>query len=537
MSVSLLLYAHIPAALLALFFGIFILHKTKNKTGVTFFVVCASFAIWCFLDLCTWFAFNSAVTMFTWSFFGLFELIMFFFSYYFLYTFVAGHDLPIWQKVTGLLLLLPTAIWIFMGSILTLYNSNDCTAVENDLITRYPYFVEAFLIIAVLLFILIQYKRAKDSVLKKKILFTGSGVAIFLILFFSSNFLVYLLASSDASAYVYNYEIYGLFGMPILLAFLVYTVVRFKAFNIKLLGAQALVWALIILIGSECFFVTNLISQILVGVTLILSSLAGYLIVRSMKKEIAQKEHIEKIAKELEIANAGQKNLIHIINHQIKGYLGVAKNIFAELWEGQTYGKMPEEAQPLLAKGLEDMSKGVDYVQGILTSESAQSGTLTFNMKPMDLKPVVLNLVSKQKEIAEKNGLSFESNFADGNYNIIGDAIQLEEALKNLITNAIKYNNPKGTIVVTLSNTNKKIILSVKDTGRGISKDDEKRLYKPGGMGKDSMKYNVEASGYGLAFVKPVIEMHKGRVWYNTEVGKGTTFFVELPPSSKNIIS
>ena len=56
-------------------------------------------------------------------------------------------------------------------------------------------------------------------------------------------------------------------------------------------------------------------------------------------------------------------------------------------------------------------------------------------------------------------------------------------------------------------------------------------------MGKDSIKYNVEASGYGLAFVKPVIETHKGRIWYDTEVGKGTTFFVELPSYSENKLS
>jgi light-regulated signal transduction histidine kinase (bacteriophytochrome) len=79
-----------------------------------------------------------------------------------------------------------------------------------------------------------------------------------------------------------------------------------------------------------------------------------------VKREIEQREKIEQLAQHLEVANKGQENLIHIMNHQIKGYFSVAKNIFAELWEGQTYGKMPEKDQPLLENGLKKMNDGVN---------------------------------------------------------------------------------------------------------------------------------------------------------------------------------
>ncbi|MCX6713840.1 MAG: HAMP domain-containing sensor histidine kinase, partial [Candidatus Vogelbacteria bacterium] len=278
----------------------------------------------------------------------------------------------------------------------------------------------------------------------------------------------------------------------------------------------------------------------LTGITLALSVIFGGLLIRSVQREVEQREEIEKLATNLakannglEVANKGQENLIHMMNHQIKGYFSVAKNIFSELGGSNTYGQMPEKSKPLLDKGLEEMTEGVDYVQAILKGESAQSGKLPYDMKLVDLKPVIESLLSKQKEIAEGNKLSFASSIAPGDYNIIGDAVQLEEAFKNLITNAIKYNNPNGSINVALSRSGQKILLSVKDTGRGISKEDGERLFKPGGVGKDSIKYNVDSSGYGLAFVKPVIETHKGRVWYESEVGKGTTFFVELPTEPK----
>ena len=151
-------------------------------------------------------------------------------------------------------------------------------------------------------------------------------------------------------------------------------------------------------------------------------------------------------------------------------------------------------------------------------------------MNKIDIKQIVSDLTSKQKEVAEKAGLLFESKISDGDYNMQGDATMLEEAFKNLITNAIKYNNPNGSIAVALSRDNNKILFSVKDAGLGISEDDAKRLFKPGGVGKNSIHYNVEASGFGLSFVKPVVEKHQGKVWYTSNTPeKGSTFFIELP--------
>ena len=75
-----------------------------------------------------------------------------------------------------------------------------------------------------------------------------------------------------------------------------------------------------------------------------------------------------------------------------------------------------------------------------------------------------------------------------------------------------------------------KILFSVKDTGVGVKEDDRQKLFKTGGVGKDSLKVNVRSSGYGLAFIKGVIEKHNGRVWFESAgAGKGSTFFVELP--------
>ena len=86
-----------------------------------------------------------------------------------------------------------------------------------------------------------------------------------------------------------------------------------------------------------------------------------------------------------------------------------------------------------------------------------------------------------------------------------------------------------GKITVGLELKEKQILFYVKDTGRGITPEDRKNLYTEGGRGKGSFKYNVDSTGYGLSTVKIVVEAHKGKVWEETEVGKGSTFWVELP--------
>jgi signal transduction histidine kinase len=115
----------------------------------------------------------------------------------------------------------------------------------------------------------------------------------------------------------------------------------------------------------------------------------------------------------------------------------------------------------------------------------------------------------------------------DNTYNILGDVFWLKESINNLIDNSIKYTK-EGKIIVKLEEGNGKIKFSVKDTGIGITDEDKKNLFTEGGRGRDSVKTNVDSTGYGLFTVKLVIEAHKGKVWVESEVGKGSTFFVEL---------
>jgi signal transduction histidine kinase len=314
----------------------------------------------------------------------------------------------------------------------------------------------------------------------------------------------------------------ALFIFPFL-AFTAYAIYKHHLFNIRAVTVVGLTIILSIASFLEIVFSTDI-------VTVILRS-AIFLLVLSVS--ILMNRFVQTIAEQgeqLQIANAGQENLMHIMNHQLKGRFGNTKNIFAELLMSDDYGKMPEDSKPLLQKGLQESQTGIDYVQGILKGSSASTGKLQYDMKQTDLRQLVIDLITKEKPLAEQRGLRFESDISNFEAHITGDSIQLGEALKNLIDNAIRYNSPEGNIKISLKKETSHFVFSVQDTGVGISKDDELKLYTPGGRGKDSIKYNADSTGYGLAFVKDVIEKHKGKIYHISNApAQGTTFIVELP--------
>lgn len=531
-SLGLLLYAHIPAAVIAIIFSIFLLYKNKTTKSITLSIVCVAFAIWTFLSLSTWFSFQgSSNTMFTWSLIDLFGLIFFFFAYYFLYAFITEKDLPNLQKIIGFLFILPTVVWTFFGLNLSSYNANYCEAIENSSVTNYPYIIQAIFILAVIVLVAVNFYKIKQKYRRKEILLAGIGVFIFLLFFFTATFGVSLLVDYNIWQYAYNIEIYGLFGMPVLLVFLGFLIVRYKAFDIKMFGAQVLILSLIALIGSQFFFIQSNTNRILTAVTLVITGFIGINLMRSVKKEITQREKIERLAQDLELANSRQTSLIHFITHQIKGSFTKSKGLFSMIVEGD-YGPISPELKSAASEGLSSDTKAVDMVQEILNASNLKKGTVAYAMQPFNLKDIVTEVFDSLKKDAEAKGLKFSLNCSEGSYVVKGDADQIKHVIKNLTDNSVRY-TPSGSVSLNLETKKlgheNRVIFYIKDTGVGISKEDFERLFTEGGRGKDAVKVNVNSTGYGLFIAKQIVNAHGGHIWAQSDgVDKGSAFYVEL---------
>ena len=307
-----------------------------------------------------------------------------------------------------------------------------------------------------------------------------------------------------------------------------YAIVKHNMFNIKIVATEFLVAFLVSFLMIDLLFSQEMSAMYVKPIFLSLIIIVSILLIRGVYREIAQREEIEKQEKALELANAGQVNLIHILNHQIKGFLTVGKLAISEVLNG-FYGGVQEPAKKILEDGLESITEGVNFTTYILNASSVANGTMHYVMSAFDFKKVVEDVVAAEKENADKKKLALSVEIPEGQYNITGDPTQLREVVKNLTHNAIVY-TPSGEVRVSLVRKDDKFILSVKDTGIGIAPEDKTKLFTEGGRGKDSLLVNTESTGYGLSFVKGVVLAHHGTARAESEgSGKGSTFVVELP--------
>ena len=223
-----------------------------------------------------------------------------------------------------------------------------------------------------------------------------------------------------------------------------------------------------------------------------------------------------------------RESLVHLVTHKVKGSFTRSKYIFAGILDG-TFGDINEEVKKRAEQGLESNNAGIQTVDLVLNVANMQNGIVKYDMKMLDFKDLVQKTLADKKVQAEAKGLKLESTIEEaGVYNIVGDAFWLKEAVNNLIDNSIKYSK-EGKIAVDLHDGKGKIKFSVKDTGIGITDEDKKTLFTEGGRGKDSVRINVDSTGYGLYSVKLIVEAHKGKVWAESGgPGKGSQFYIEL---------
>jgi signal transduction histidine kinase len=245
------------------------------------------------------------------------------------------------------------------------------------------------------------------------------------------------------------------------------------------------------------------------------------MIVRSVKKEILQRE-------ELTLANENQQLLIRFITHQVKGFFTRSKMVFASILEGD-FGQAPDTMMQIVKDGLDSDSKAVDMVQEVLNASSLRNGQMPYSFQGEDLVSIIKPIVESFRQLAEDKGLEYVFDLSLPTISTKVDKIQISQAFKNLIDNSIKYTQ-SGSVKMTLGVKNNMALFTISDTGVGLSDKDKSVLFKEGGRGDESLKFNVNSTGYGLFIVKKIVEGHDGHIWAESAGrGHGSHFYVEIP--------
>lgn len=526
----LLYYSHIPVALTSLLLGVFVFLKDRSALlNKILFGISALFSLWVVGDLVVWLSPDSRVVMFFWSFFGLVFTLITVLCVYFVYVFIKERDIYFVQKILWLATLLPIIVLTPTVYNLSGFDLSICGANESAFVIYYKFFYGVFAFLWILGMGVYNYRKtAQES--RRKVVLLVVGVEAFLLSFFTATFITSYLTSQGLIS-DFGLEQYGLFGMVIFIGLLTYLITKYKAFNIKLIAVQALVVSILVLTGSEFFFIQSDINRVLTAITLIITAGIGINLIRSVKREIQMREDIESLARELEATNERQETLMRFITHEVKGYLTKDQGAFAALVDGD-FGALSDGLKPFVTQALAQTRLGVESVMNILKAANLKKGTTAYQLAPFDLAALAADVVEKAKPAAEakKLALSYVADPAGAPYTMTGDQKEVgEHVLRNLIENSLNY-TLAGSIEVSLKKLEGKLIFAVKDTGVGITAEDKARLFTEGGHGKDSQSVNVHSTGYGLYIAKTIVEAHHGTIRAESEgAGKGSTFTVEFP--------
>jgi PAS domain S-box-containing protein len=196
---------------------------------------------------------------------------------------------------------------------------------------------------------------------------------------------------------------------------------------------------------------------------------------------------------------------------------------------------------PLIRKQVDDERLGVlldvvvqdvnvirELVIKSLKHARISSFTRMLKPEPVSLAGAVEGYVKRREYLLEKGGIRAENSIAE-NVTVHADPVELEELVYNLISNAIKYTHPGGTIAVGAEKGDERVTVSVRDTGAGLTEEQIERIFDDF-YKVDESRHDLDTSGLGLSICRKIVEKHGGRIWAESPgKGLGTTVFFTLP--------
>jgi signal transduction histidine kinase len=249
------------------------------------------------------------------------------------------------------------------------------------------------------------------------------------------------------------------------------------------------------------------------------------------KKVKERTNELVKSLREIEIMNRSKSDFISGVSHELRTPLTSIKG-FSSLLVEEKFGKLPEEARKRLTTIDENVNKLVEMVNTLLDIARIESGKTEVKIAPADLVEVVkaaLDLLSWQ---IQSKGIKL---VLDVPQELIAymDKNLIERVFINLINNAVKFTPQGGQIKVGCKKENNIILVAISDTGCGIEEENLENVFKEFFRVDNSINKEAKGTGLGLSLVKKIIETHKEKIWAESKVGKGTTFYFTLK-SGKN---
>ena len=251
----------------------------------------------------------------------------------------------------------------------------------------------------------------------------------------------------------------------------------------------------------------------------------------SVTHDISERKKAEEVIKlnneELHKLNSEKDKFLSIIAHDLKSPFNSIVG-FSELLVEKANNNDLEGVKVFADTILNSSQRVMDLLTNLMIWSLSQTGRMNFNPEYFDLVSLIDENIQLFYDIADQKKITLNREIK-GNISVLADKGMISTIIRNLISNAIKFTTPGGKIILSADMSLNEAVVSVNDTGLGISKSSIEKLFSIDENFSTRGTQNEQGTGLGLILCKEFIEKHRGRIWVESEPGKGSTFYFAIP--------
>jgi len=235
------------------------------------------------------------------------------------------------------------------------------------------------------------------------------------------------------------------------------------------------------------------------------------------------------VTREREIDRA-KTEFVSLASHQLRTPVSIV-NWYAEMLLAGDLGDMPEKQKKYLEEIYAANQRMNELINALLNVSRIEMGTFVVEPVPVNLAELIKEVVKEVEPKVFERKLDLREHYGKNIPTIILDKGLMHIVIDNLLSNAIKYTPSEGRVDIRIEPENNSVLISVKDTGYGIPEKQKSRIFEKLFRADNVKIKDTTGTGLGLYLVKNIVEYAHGKVWFESEEGKGSTFYVSIPIS------